>query len=61
MWDIFQQVVSKRSTQVGVGIATRTDGPYKNGLVWTHTYIVGRYSPAGNVRGDYGTNVAPLE
>ena len=43
----FTQVVWKASTKVGVGIAT--SGP--------NTWIVAKYMPAGNVIGNYISNV----
>ena len=43
----FTQVVWKASTQLGIGKAE------KNGCI----YVVGRYSPAGNMGGQYKSNV----
>ena len=43
----FTQVVWKASTQLGIGKEE------KNGCI----YVVGRYSPAGNIMGDFESNV----
>jgi len=51
----FTQVVWKGSTKVGCGVATVTTGGSDN------TYIVGRYSPAGNFGGEYTSNVMPMK
>ncbi|XP_028519627.1 uncharacterized protein LOC110254426 [Exaiptasia diaphana] len=51
----FTQVVWKSSTKVGVGKATaEADG-------YTKTYIVARYTPAGNERNKFAENVLPLK
>ena len=50
----FTQVVWKKSTKLGIGRATgKIDG-----LIDMHcTWVVGRYSPAGNVLGRFKENV----
>lgn len=49
----FTQVVWKASTKVGVGIAKST--PDSSGYIYT--FIVARYTPAGNFRSQYLENV----
>ncbi|OCT65187.1 Golgi-associated plant pathogenesis-related protein 1 [Xenopus laevis] len=44
----FTQVVWKNSKELGVGVATDNKGTF---------YVVGRYSPAGNVIGQFKNNV----
>ena len=47
----FTQVVWKGSVKLGIGKATgKVDD-------WFCTWVVGRYSPAGNVQGQYTNNV----
>ena len=46
------QVVWKATKRVGVGIATKKD---ENGDIIT--YIVARYSPPGNILGQFAANV----
>lgn len=53
----FTQVVWKRTTHVGVGIASRKT-KLPNGFTEVTTYIVARYYPAGNVNGQFIDNVA---
>ena len=45
------QEVWKATKKIGVAIATKP----KNGM--TETYIVARYSPPGNMLGEFETNV----
>ena len=47
----FTQLVWKGSTVLGIGRAEVEEGGMKC------AYIVGRYKPAGNMRGDYQQNV----
>ena len=47
----FTQVVWKNSANVGMAIATATKSD------WIYTFIVARYTPAGNYIGQYGSNV----
>nr|VFU02981.1 mRNA [Oulactis sp. MM-2018] len=49
----FTQVVWKATTHVGVGIAAVTSGGF------TSTYVVARYTPAGNLQGAFAANVLP--
>jgi len=58
----FTQVVWKASTKLGIGKASKT-GPWTKRPGWTKKcdYVVGRYSPAGNWRGQYQANVLPLQ
>ncbi|KXJ21233.1 protein PRY1 [Exaiptasia diaphana] len=51
----FTQVVWKSTTKLGVGKATATVDGY------TRTVVVARYTPAGNVRGQFQENVLPLQ
>ncbi len=48
------QVVWKGTTHVGAGLKKMVDS---NG--YTNTYIVARYSPQGNIIGQFGLNVKP--
>ncbi|XP_078362815.1 ectin-like [Oculina patagonica] len=50
----FTQVVWKGTTHVGAGLKKMVDS---NG--YTNTYIVARYSPQGNIIGQFGANVKP--
>jgi len=58
----FTQVVWKASTKLGIGKASKT-GPWTKRPGWTKKcdYVVGRYSPAGNMGGQYQANVLPLQ
>lgn len=51
----FTQVVWKSTTEVGCGVAKIVLG------FFTLTFVVCRYSPAGNVSGQYGDNVKALK
>ena len=51
----FTQLVWDDTTHVGMGIATKQSGPY-----WI-TYIVAKYSPPGNYRGQYTSHVHGLK
>ncbi|KAA0200048.1 Cysteine-rich secretory protein-2, partial [Fasciolopsis buskii] len=49
----FTQVVWKKTSRAGFGRALSKDG---------HSlYVVGRYTPAGNYRGQYKENVPPIK
>ena len=51
----FTQLVWKSSQKLGMGIKVVKSGG------WVYTYIVARYSPGGNVGGQYAANVMPLK
>ena len=48
----FSQVVWKNSKVIGVGKATKK----KDGVICE--YVVTRYSPAGNIKGEFKDNIA---
>jgi hypothetical protein len=48
----FTQLVWKGSQRLGVGIATGRSGK---------TYVVAQYSPSGNMKGKFQTNVLPAK
>ena len=52
----FTQVVWKASIKLGIGKATGKVVDDK-GISWFCTWVVGRYSPPGNYRGQYQENV----
>ena len=49
----FTQVVWKASTKLGIGKGTGKKGSM------ACNYVVARYAPAGNIRGEYKANVLP--
>jgi hypothetical protein len=51
----FTQVVWKKSTQLGCGAAEGT--ATLDGTTFNAFYVVCHYNPAGNMRGDFPSNV----